>query len=696
MLITVTNFFRDPQAFQFLENKVIPALLENRAPDVPVRVWVPGCATGEEAYSLAILLAEGMEKFNTHGNIQVFATDIDQDAIEYARQGLYPEAIAADVPAETLKKFFIHDNGAYKIKKQIRELVVFAAQNIIKDAPFSRLDLVSCRNVLIYMDSVLQKKILPLFHYTLNPDGFLFLGTSETIGDFPELFSVIDSKWKVFQRRSDVLRETAEKPILPFYEKRSDSVKMDDKIPRAQENARKMAEKVILQGYGSPCVFVNERYEVVYFHGQTDKYLVQPGGEPSLDILKLAREELRFKLKTTLHKAVEQKKTIVAEGLKLAHNGDYITFNLVVRPLAEPTVEGGLALVIFEPWQPEAPTATGKKNKKTSPGQVNVRIIALEQELQSTREYLQTAIEELETSNEELKSTNEELQSTNEELQSTNEELETSREELQSTNEELETVNAELQNKVNELSGVNNDLSNILASTEIATIFLDNDLCIKRFTPAMKKIFSLIDSDIGRPISNIVNQLKYDNLHEDVKQVLSRLGSVEKELPDKEGRWFFMKIIPYRTLENSIDGVVVIFLDITAQKQAQLDAEQARSIAEGILGTVPCSLLVLDDEMRIISANQFFCEMFQVSRKQTEGQSLYDLGNRQWDIPELKKALEDILPELRDLTDFEVTHDFQNLGRKTMRLNARQIFQKSTGTKTILLVIEDVTEENTK
>lgn len=697
LLITVTNFFRDPDAFGVLEKKVIPALLENRSPDVPIRVWVSGCATGEEAYSLAMLLAEAMENTKKHYQVQVFATDIDEDALNYARAGVYPEAIAADVSMDRLKKFFIKGDKTFKIKKQIREMVVFAVQNLIKDAPFSRLDLVSCRNVLIYMDSVLQKKILPLFCYTLNPDGFMFLGTSESVGDFVSDFSVVDSKWKVFKRKSVELRSPVDNPVLPFSETRMDPVKMDNNnTPRIDTNVRQTAERVLLQDYGSPCVFVNDRYEIVYFHGKTDAFLAQPSGEPSLEILKLAREELRPKLNTLLRKAIQKKKTFVAEGLKIAYRGDYINFDLTVRPLAETTAEGGLAMVIFQPKAFEVPAAVSKKKGKTSTGTVNPRIIALEQELLSMKEYLQTTIEELETSNEELKSTNEELQSTNEELQSTNEELETSREELQSTNEELGTVNAELQNKVNELTATSNDLNNILGSTDIATVFLDNDLCIKRFTPAAKELFSFIDSDTGRPIRHIVHQLKYDDLLKDTEHVLTKLEAVEKELQDSNGHWFLMKILPYRTLDNTIEGVVVTFFNMTSQKQAQLAAEQARIITEGILDTIHEPLLVFDDAIRVISANPAFYKKFQVSQKDTEGTLLYDLGNKQWDIPKLRELLEEVLPKSSELTNFEVTHDFPSVGRKTMLLNARQIFHKSVGTKTVLLAIEDITGKTSK
>lgn len=567
LLITVTNFFRDPKAFEALYEKVILPVAKHKPNESNFRIWVAGCATGEEAYSIAIMLAETMKTVKKHFNVQIFATDIDADAIEFARMGVYPDSIAADVSSERLKNFFVKDENAYKIKKHIREMVVFASQNLIKDAPFSKLDLVSCRNVLIYMNSVLQKKIMPLFYYTLNPNGFLFLGTSESIGEHADLFSPVDTKWKIFKRKHAEMHIGLNRPVPPLAEIR-EKTNEAGKFEPAVVNIRQMAERSILQEYAPPCVLIDDKFDVLYFHGDMAKYLTMPTGEPSFNLLKIAREDLRYKLSTILAKCQKENKTVKSKNIKLMSNSNIVTLNLHVKPVLDPLSKKEFMMVTFESTEtPSKPTSKAKKEQEKS--SMEPRVAVLEQELQSTKEYLHTTIEELETSNEELKSTNEELQSTNEELQSTNEELETSREELQSTNEELQTVNTELQNKIEQLSDVNNDLNNLLGCTEIATIFLNNDICIKRFTPKAAEIFKLINSDIGRPISDIVHNLLYEDLVKDAEEILKNLGRIDKEIQTKSGNWFMMRILPYRTVDNAIDGVVVTFVDITKQKKVE-------------------------------------------------------------------------------------------------------------------------------
>ncbi len=559
LLIGVTSFFRDADAFEFLKTKVIPELIKNKQPETPMRIWVAGCATGEEAYSIAMLFAEEMDKLKKLINIQIFASDIDNEALDVARMAVYPDSIAADVSAARLNRFFVKDENTYRVKKQIREMVVFANQNLIKDPPFSRLDLVSCRNLLIYMEPVLQKKILPLFHYTLAPNGILFLGTSESIGEFSHLYSAASAKWKIFKHKEYVADRMVDYPRTPFYDVLPTPQGLEERRTPTVADIHNLAERIILDNYAPPCVLINEQYEILHFIGQTDKYLAAPTGKASFNIVKMAREGLRYKLSTALHNAVKQKKTIVSQGLKIKHNNSYRAVDLVVRPLTESGFTQGFMLVMFEDKTiPES----AQKKKTAKKNIVDPYVVSLETELQSTKEYLQTTNEELETSNEELKSTNEELQSVNEELQSTNEELETSKEELQSTNEELVTVNAELQKKVEELSKTNNDISNLLASTNIGTIFLDIDLCVKRFTPPITKLFNLIQSDIGRPIGDITSNISLDNIAESAGEVLETLTRQEVELQDKKGNWYSMRMMPYRTVENVIDGVVITFIDI--------------------------------------------------------------------------------------------------------------------------------------
>ncbi|UCF90410.1 MAG: PAS domain-containing protein [Desulfobacterales bacterium] len=516
-----------------------------------------------------MLFAEAMDELRMQPNIQIFASDIDNEALDFARMAVYPDSIAADVSAERLKRFFIKEENTYTIKKQIREMIVFANQNLIKDPPFSRLDLVSCRNLLIYMEPVLQKKILPLFHYTLTHNGVLFLGTSESIGEFAHLFSPIDTKWKIFQHKEYVRERINDYPRTPFYDVLPTPQGFEEKRVPTVADIHHLAERIVLENYAPPCVLINEQYEILHFIGQTEKYLAPPTGKASFNVLKMAREGLKYKLSTALHQAVKQEKTIHSKGLKIKHNNSFRTVDLVVRPLTESGFTQGFMLVMFEDKTAPEPIQTKRTSAKDS---VDPYAQSLEKELQSTKEYLQTTNEELETSNEELKSTNEELQSVNEELQSTNEELETSKEELQSTNEELVTVNSELQKKIDELSRANNDINNLLASTEIGTIFLDINLCVKRFTPPVTRLFNLIQTDIGRPISDITSSIQLIDLHNSAKDVLRTLARKELELQDKKGRWYSVRMMPYRTLENVIDGVVITFVDIGRLKEIkQLD-----------------------------------------------------------------------------------------------------------------------------
>jgi two-component system CheB/CheR fusion protein len=686
MLITVTNFFRDTEAFDILGRKVLPELLESKPDGGAVRVWVAGCGTGEEAYSMAILLAEAMANLKKQLEVQIFATDLDSEGIDRARVGLYSESIAADVSSERLQRFFVKEEAGCKLKKQIREMVVFAAHDLAKDPPFSKLDLVSCRNVLIYMDSLLQKKILRLFDYTLNPEGVLFLGTSETIGGLTERFEPIDAKWRIFRHKGTATRTHMAHPLATFDNFR------DEGHGAKGTDIRKLAERTILQSYAPPCVLVNNKYDIVYFNGRTEVYLLPPVGEPTFNVLKMAREELRYKLSTMLHKAGTQKKTVVCEGVKIRHDGGILTINLIVKPITEPAAMSGMLMVVFENKKPVG-KLPGKKGKKAVVSdEVEPREEALEQELQSTKEHLQTTIEEMETSNEEL-------QSTNEELQSTNEELETSREELQSTNEELQTMNSELQDKVEELSNANNDLNNLLGSTDIGTLFLDNNLKIKRFTPATGAFFKIINSDLGRPISDIAHNLAYDGFLEDIRQVIDKLGRIEKELHTKEGNSYIMRILPYRTVENAVDGVVVTFIDITAQKKSkehESTAKASQVYTQAILDTVREPLVVLDKNLRVMSANRPFYETFKVTRKNTEQKPFYKLGNGQWNVPRLRKLLERILPEDKPFENFEVARDFPGIGRRVMLLNGRHILQDSQYPQRILLAIEDITHRREK
>ncbi len=582
MLIGVTSFFRDQAAFKALET-VVSKLLADKPADSAIRVWSPGCATGEEAYSLAILLAEHQEALKLRFRIQVFATDIDSQAITTARAGLYPASIAADVSPERMTRFFSSesDGNSFRIHKAIRDMLVFSEQDVIKDPPFSKLDLICCRNLLIYMNADLQKKLIPLFHYALNPDGFLFLGTSETVGEFGDLFAMQDRKNKIFQRKQDV-HPNRYAGLMTFLPPMSahDMAAPGRGVPPApgKLSLRELTENALLQQVVSSAALVSGSGDILYLHGRTGLYLEPTPGEAGVtNILKMAREGLRRDLSVALHRAAAGGQIIRSANLRVRTNGDVITANLIVSPVGTDARETPIYLVVFDqvPQTAHAEEATGthvpEGNVPGAPeNDVDARIVALEQQLRAKEEYLQTTNEELETANEELKSSNEEMQSVNEELQSTNEELETSKEELQSVNEELATVNSELQTKVTDLTRSNNDMNNLLAGTGIGTIFVDHDLRLLRFTPAATKVINLIESDIGRPISHIVSNLSgYDRLSEDVQSVLDTLIPKELEVKCKSGPWYTMRILPYRTLENVIEGAVITFVDISSLKQAQ-------------------------------------------------------------------------------------------------------------------------------
>jgi len=479
MLITVTNFFRDRDAFEALREHVIRPLVEQKPPGTPIRVWVAGCATGEEAYSIAMLLVEEMGKNERHHAVQIFGTDLDEDSIETARRGVYPKSIAADVSADRLKRFFRQENNHYKVQSNIREMLVFAKHNLIKDAPFSRLDLVCCRNVLIYMDSTLQRKLLPMFHYTLSPSGCLFLGESESIGTLTNLFAAVDTKHKIFRRKPVETGYEPEREAGPCPRREEGQEK-----PRPQkpvEDLSKIAERVILRDYSLPCVLVDNGCDIVYFNGDTSRYLSRPGGRPTCNILQMARPEIHYKLGLLLKRAMHEKHIAVEKDVQVRIDDHFIDTDIVARPVVEPGIGANLVLVIFKSKPKEKKAGEEGGTPLRMPEQEkDARIRELDQELQYTKEYLQTTIEELETSNEELQSSNEELQSTNEEPQSTNEELDTSR-------EELRTINAEHQQKIDELSKAYDDLNNLLGATEVATLFLDRDLKIRRFTPAARQ-----------------------------------------------------------------------------------------------------------------------------------------------------------------------------------------------------------------
>jgi two-component system CheB/CheR fusion protein len=692
LLIGVTSFFRDPQAFEVLVAKRLPSLVKGKPEGAALRLWVAGCSTGEEAYSLAILLKEYLTQQKLRLTVQVFASDLDSRAIETARAGLYPIGIAGDLTPERLQRFFTKEGSRYRVKREIRDLVVFARHNILTDAPFTKLDLLSCRNLLIYLGTKAQHKLLPLFHYALKPNGILFLGPSETIVGFEPLFTVIDRKWKLFSR-------TAEPGTVPHLERFPDGLMKgttgthaEAKMPlppTGPTSISTLIQQLLVSRYAPPAVIVNARGEVVYVHGHTGAYLEPAPGRPTHHLIEMAREGLRHDLATALRQAAGQEDEVVRHGLRVRADGDVILVNLIVKKITEPEALQGLLLVTFDQVRVDK-TAARKRVPARVAAPVKKEEPGLMQELEFTKQRLQRTIEELQTSNEEEKSTNEELQSTNEELQSTNEEMETAKEELQSLNEELVTVNSELQGKLDALADANDDLQNLFNSTEVATIFLDNDLRIKRFTAEAKRVSNLIASDAGRPLSDIVSKLVSDRLLEDVHDVLQTLVVKEREIQVADGSWFAMRILPYRTAKNTIEGLVLTFMDITKMKKAEEVIEAAHGIATSIVETVREPLLVMDDQLRVASANQSFYRTFQVTPCEVEQQLFYHLCNGAWNIPALRHLLEEVLSKNNSFQNFVVDQTFPRIGQKVLALNGRQLKQALVLPGRILLAMEEV------
>ena len=567
LLIGVTHFFRDAEVWETLRNESMPALLARYPAGKTLRAWVPACSTGEEAYSLAMVFKEALAAAapTVRYTLQIFATDLDPEAIERARKGFYPDNIAADVSAERLACHFVpEEGGGYRIAKDIREMVVFASQNLISDPPFTKLDLLCCRNVLIYFGARLQKKLLPLFYYALNQGGVLLLGSAETVGNFNHLFAPINHKARLFRR----LEEPLAVGELEFPGKVLASTPNQPEFIEPPENLGKLTDQLIQQTWAPAAVLVNAEGDILYISGRTGKYLEPAAGKTNINIYAMAREGLREALTGLIRKALKESVPIQLKGLKVGTNGGTQIVDVTVQAIEKPEALRGRVMIVFK--DVATPPARRKTTKPSSTPTDN----ALLDELQQTREALQATHEEMQTTVEELKSSNEELQSTNEEMQSTNEELTTSKEELQSLNEELQTVNAELQSKVDDLAWVRNDMANLLNSTEIATIFLDNALKLRRFTPFATQLFRLIPGDIGRPLSDIVGDLDYPQLPEEAREVLRTLVFRESAVATRDQRWFRVRIMPYRTLDNVIDGVVVTFIDITSIKD--LEAELRR------------------------------------------------------------------------------------------------------------------------
>ncbi len=706
ILINVTSFFREPETFDALKRSVFPHIVRKEHADDPVRIWVPACSTGEEAYSVAMALIEYMDDNKISRPVQLFATDIDDVAVERARKGLYPENISRDVSPERLRRFFEKAGGGHVINKFVREMCIFAKHNMVKDPPFSKIDLVSCRNMLIYFGPELQKKTVRILFYALNPKGFLMIGPSETVGEFDGLFSVVDKKGSIYAKKAEPSRQYFEAPAAEYGKENAAGRKTAIQPPGVFD-IQKEADTIVLAHYSPAGFVVDGDMKILQFRGDTGPYLRPVPGRASLDLLKMVSEDLVAELRTLLHQAKKEDVPVRKERVRVKEDRRTKYIHIDVVPFKGTATGERCFLVLFEETPPLAPLPD-----KEGPGVVkrgakraveDEETARLRQELAASKTHLNTVTQEYEAANEELRALNEELQSSNEEMQSINEEMETAKEELQSTNEELTTVNDELRSRDEETTQLNNDLVNVLRGVEIPIIILGSELQIRRFNDAAATLLHLIPTDAGRPLSDIRTNINLPDLEQMVRDVIHTLAAKEKEIQDVDGRWYSMTLRPYKTVDNRIDGALMTLFDITAIKSSLMRVTEAYAYANDIVETVREPLLILDTGLKVVTANRSFYENFLVDPEETEDRYIYELGNGQWDISELRMLLQRVLSEKKSFSDFEVAIEFPNIGLRTILLNAREIRKEVSDPKPgslwekeyngmILLAMEDITE----
>jgi len=686
LLISVTSFFRDPDTFEALVQHLAPALKQLTQRQEPLRIWVPGCATGEEVYSLAIRLHEFIEENGLSLALQIFGTDISNPALERARHGVYYDGIIETVSEARLRRFFVKTDGSYQINKLIRECCIFARHDVTRDAPFSRLGIISCRNLLIYLEPKAQRKVLPTFHYALNPGGVLMLGSAETTAAASDLFTVVDKTHRIFERKAV--------PTRLMFDLAAGTTAADFPGPPARVQApegtdfQKKLERIIQAKYSPDGVVVTGDLQILHFRGHTAPYLDPSPGDATFNLLRMVKEELVMAMRRAVQKAAESDMIVRDEGASLEMNGHVEQVRLEVTPIRIGDGPERYFFIVFSRSGTDVPPR--EPLPEAAPVERNAQ--APEKELAETREYLRTVREEYEAHAEELRAANEEARSANEELQSTNEELGTTKEELQSANEELTTVNEELQHRNQELGNPNADLKNFLSAVIAAVIMVDQELRIRRFNIAAERLLELGAADIGRPIGHLRGQIPAPRLEDQINSVIETLHATSQEVKGFNDRWYSVSVRPYRTLDERIAGAVITFQDIDPLKRALERSEEAREHAEALIDTVREPLLVLDGDLRVQQATAAFYEAFLVSRAETEGRFLYDLGNGQWNRQRLRELLGRALFKNEPFHDFEVEHEFPHIGRRTMRLNGRRIPRRDPELRTLLLAIEDVTE----
>jgi len=678
LLIHVTAFFRDADAWDALDREVITPMVEKAERGQSIRVWVPACSTGEEAFTIAMILAEHNDASNKELAIKIFATDAAEHHLSAARRATFPGSMVESLPAKRIGRFFDKlDDNYYRIKPEIRDTVLFAPQNLLQDPPYSRMDLVSCRNLLIYLEPAAQEKVLSLTHFALRENGFLFLGNAESIGRREHLFACVSKRWRIFRRVGPARSAALDFKQWPV---------RDGPVPGtvAQPKLADIALKTLAERFAPASVLIDRNYRVLHFHGSTDDYLTQPSGAPTMDLLTLTREGLRMAVRSAVRRAIAESEAVT---LRATFKIGACQTVLVTAAAVHDGSSDNLILVSF---------AKDKGADLKSPSREAETVAApdgkLEGELRSAREEMRATVEQYETANEELTAANEEVTSINEELQATNEELEASKEELQALNEELITVNGQLDSKIAELAEAGDDLRNLLDGNEIATIFLDSKLRIKWFSPAIQGLFDLLDKDIGRPIANFTQKFAFGDLLENAKAAIERLTTFEEEVRADDGRCLLLRVLPYRSRDNRIVGAVATFIDITELKSTQAAIAEARDYAEAIVETIRDPLIALSGDLLVRSANPAFHQTFGTSDADAIGRPIYELADNRWDVPELRTLLEEKLPTQRRIDDYEIGLDVPRLGMRCMLLNARCIPSEDGRAAFILLALEDITE----
>ncbi len=691
VLIGVTRFFRDPEVFEVLASEIFPFLLKGQRPEESIRIWVPGCATGEEVYSIGIRLLEYLGKVSIQTPIQIFGTDASERSIEKARRAMYPETIAADVSADRLRRFFVKQDTGYQVSKRLRELCIFSRHNLTQDPPFSHLNLVSCRNVLIYLSAPAQKKIISGFHYALNTPGVLLLGQSETIREFSDLFTFKDKRNKFYVKNPGISRIHPELIATgaisgangSALEARGEDTLTDVDLQRA-------TDRLVVARYGPPGVVVDERLEIVQTRGDTSQFLALPSGAISLNILRMAREGLASTLRDALNRAVKEDVPVVVEGIRFQADLSSQAVTLEILPLQNGPSKRRHFLVLFIEKPGAAPSQAGASH--TSPEKTadakDREIAALREDLGSTKLYLQSMIQDRDGTNQELISANEEVQSSNEELQSINEELETAKEELQSQTEELQTVNEELRRRNEELGHTTSDLVNLLNNITMPVLILSADLHIRQVTPFAERMLSIRSTDIGRHIRDMRLNLRVGDLEPLLMEVIETLATKEIEVEDREGRWFLLRVKPYRTVENKIDGVVLVLIDIDQIRRTQQELKGAHEFARSVVDNAQVPLVVLDSELRIRTANRAFLALSQQPADKVEGRSFHEVAEAKWNLGRIVPNIRQILEHPADMGGFALEHEYDE-GRRTLLINAQAI--RPEGKAGVVLAMEDIT-----